>query len=29
MNGKWFPWDRCRKNRERGEFEEIPEAEAG
>ncbi|MBA3608028.1 MAG: asparaginase [Chthoniobacterales bacterium] len=24
MNGKWFPWDRCRKNRERGEFEEIP-----
>jgi L-asparaginase len=23
MNGKWFPWDRCRKNRERGEFEEI------
>jgi L-asparaginase len=25
MNGKWFPSDRCRKNRERGEFEEIPE----
>lgn len=24
MNGKWFPWDRVRKNRERGEFEEIP-----
>jgi len=24
MNGKWFPWDGCRKNRERGEFEEIP-----
>ncbi len=24
MNGKCFPWDRCRKNRERGEFEEIP-----
>lgn len=24
MNGKSFPWDRCRKNRERGEFEEIP-----
>ena len=23
MNGKCFPWDRCRKNRERGEFEEI------
>ncbi len=23
MNGKWFSWDRCRKNRERGEFEEI------
>jgi L-asparaginase len=22
MNGKCFPWDRCRKNRERGEFEE-------
>ncbi len=26
MNGKCFPWDRCRKNRERGEFEEIPAA---
>ena len=25
MNGKCFPWDRVRKNRERGEFEEIPE----
>ena len=24
MNGKWFPWDRVRKNRDRGEFEEIP-----
>jgi L-asparaginase len=24
MNGKYFPWDRVRKNRERGEFEEIP-----
>ena len=24
MNGKCFPWDRARKNRERGEFEEIP-----
>ena len=23
MNGKCFPWDRCRKNRERGEFEAI------
>ena len=23
MNGKCFPWDRIRKNRERGEFEEI------
>jgi L-asparaginase len=23
MNGKWFPWNRVRKNRERGEFEEI------
>jgi L-asparaginase len=23
MNGKCFPWDRVRKNRERGEFEEI------
>ena len=23
MNGKCFPWDQCRKNRERGEFEEI------
>ncbi len=28
MNGKCFPWDRCRKNRERGEFEEIPAADA-
>jgi L-asparaginase len=26
MNGKCFPWDRVRKNRERGEFEEIPVA---
>jgi L-asparaginase len=25
MNGKCFPWDRVRKNRERGEFEEISE----
>jgi L-asparaginase len=24
MNGKCFPWDVVRKNRERGEFEEIP-----
>ena len=24
MNGKCFPWDRVGKNRERGEFEEIP-----
>ncbi|MEO5720012.1 MAG: asparaginase domain-containing protein [Chthoniobacterales bacterium] len=24
MNGKCFPWDRVRKNRERGEFEERP-----
>ena len=24
MNGKCFPWDQVRKNRERGEFEEIP-----
>jgi L-asparaginase len=24
MNGKCFSWDRVRKNRERGEFEEIP-----
>jgi L-asparaginase len=23
MNGKYFPWDSVRKNRERGEFEEI------
>ncbi len=23
MNGKWFPWDRVRKNRDRGEFEEM------
>ena len=26
MNGKCFPWDRVRKNRERGEFEEIPQS---
>lgn len=24
MNGKCFPWDRVQKNRERGEFEELP-----
>jgi len=24
MNGKCFPWDRVRKNRERAEFEEFP-----
>ena len=24
MNGKCFPWDRVRKNRERGEFEDLP-----
>ncbi len=24
MNGKCFPWNRVRKNRERGEFEELP-----
>ena len=24
MNGKCFPWDRVRKNRDLGEFEEIP-----
>lgn len=23
MNGKCFTWDKCRKNRERGEFEEV------
>lgn len=23
MNGRWFPWDRVRKNRESGIFEEI------
>ena len=23
MNGRYFPWDRVRKNRDRGEFEEI------
>lgn len=28
MNGKCFPWDRVRKNRERGEFEELPEEPA-
>ena len=26
MNGKCFAWDQVRKNRERGEFEQIPEA---
>ena len=26
MNGKCFPWDRVRKNRERSEFEEISNA---
>lgn len=26
MNGKWFPWNEVRKNRERGEFEEIGDA---
>jgi L-asparaginase len=26
MNGKCFPWDRVRKNREQGEFEEIPQS---
>lgn len=26
MNGKCFPWNYCRKNRERGEFEEISAA---
>jgi L-asparaginase len=26
MNGKCFPWDRVRKNRDRGEFEELPPA---
>ncbi len=26
MNGKCFPWNRVRKNRERGEFEEIAES---
>jgi L-asparaginase len=24
MNGKYFSWDRVRKNRDRGEFEELP-----
>ena len=24
MNGKCFPWDRVRKNRDLGEFEELP-----
>ena len=26
MNGKCFPWNRARKNRELGEFEEVPES---
>ncbi|MGI8438565.1 MAG: asparaginase domain-containing protein [Chthoniobacterales bacterium] len=25
MNGKCFRWDRVRKNKERGEFEEVPQ----
>ncbi len=25
MNGRWFPWDRVRKNREQGVFEAVPE----
>ena len=25
MNGKYFPWNRVRKNKERGEFEEVKE----
>lgn len=25
MNGKCFPWNRARKNKERGEFEEVKE----
>ena len=25
IHGQCFPWDRVRKNRERGEFEEIPQ----
>ena len=29
MNGKCFLWDRVRKNRERGEFEETPPGRAG
>jgi L-asparaginase len=29
MNGRCFPWDRVRKNRERGEFEEIPKSQEG
>ncbi len=24
IHGQYFPWDRVRKNRDRGEFEEIP-----
>lgn len=26
MNGRWFPWDRVRKNREKGIFEALEEA---
>ncbi len=25
MNGRWFPWDRVRKNRDKGVFEALPE----
>jgi L-asparaginase len=28
MNGKCMPWDRCRKNRQLGEFEELPPTSA-
>ncbi len=26
MNGRWFPWDRVRKNRDKGIFEAVEEA---
>ncbi|RMF09703.1 MAG: asparaginase [Candidatus Neomarinimicrobiota bacterium] len=29
MNGRWFPWDRVRKNRQTGIFEEIEPGKKG
>lgn len=29
MNGRYFPWDRVRKNRQTGTFEELPREQEG